>query len=219
MAKIIIFGVNDFAQLAHFYFTNDSAHKIVAFCVDKEYLCQEELLGLPVIPFEGIDKIYHPNDHKMFVPISPAKMNLTRELVYTKAMNLGYSFVSYISSKATYYGTPVGDNCFIFENNVIQPFTSIGNNVIIWSGNHIGHHSTIGDHTFISSHVVISGHVKIGRNCFLGVNATVNNGVAIANHNFIGSGALISRDTQEYQVYKGLRAELAGIPSNKLKVI
>lgn len=67
----------------------------------------------------------------------------------------------------------MGDNCFVFENQTIQPFVKIGNDVIIWSGNHIGHHSMIGDHCFISSHVVISGNVKIEPYCFLGVNSSI----------------------------------------------
>ena len=57
---------------------------------------------------------------------------------------------------------PHGDNCFILEDNTVQPFVRIGSNVTLWSGNHIGHDSTIGDHCFISSHVVVSGHVDIG---------------------------------------------------------
>ena len=146
MAKVIVFGTADFAQLAHFYLTNDSEHQVVAFTVHKKYLSQSELFGLPVIAFEDIEAHFPSQDHAMFAPLSPAKMNTLREEVYSQAKAKGYTLISYISSKATYYGTPVGDNCFIFENNVIQPFTAIGNNVIMWSGNHFGHHSTIGDH-------------------------------------------------------------------------
>ena len=52
---------------------------------------------------------------------------------------------------------PPGDNCFILEDNTVQPFVTIGNNVTLWSGNHIGHDSVIEDDCFISSHVVVSG--------------------------------------------------------------
>ena len=54
----------------------------------------------------------------------------------------------------------MGDNCFIFEDNTVQPFVTLGNNLVLWSGNHIGHHSTLRDHCFISSHVVISGFCR-----------------------------------------------------------
>ena len=92
---------------------------------------------------------------------------------------------------------PIGDNCFVFEANVIQPGVRIGNDVVLWSGNHIGHDVEIGDHCFIASHVVVSGNVTIGNHCFLGVNATVRDGVTIAPRCVIGADALIMKDTEE----------------------
>lgn len=95
----------------------------------------------------------------------------------------------------------VGENTFIFENNVIQPFVTIGNNCILWSGNHVGHRSVVKDHTFISSHVVISGYCEIGEYCFLGVNSTFNDHVKVGDQCVIGSGALITKDTEANRVY------------------
>jgi len=219
MAKVIIFGTEDFAQLAHFYLTHDSGHEVVAFTTHEAYRQVTEFAGLPVLDFESIEKTHPPDDHLMFVPMSSRKMNQLRAEVYLQAKDKGYRLLSYISSKATYYGTPVGENCFIFENNVIQPFTEIGNNVIMWSGNHLGHHSRVGDHCFVASHVVISGHVLVREHCFLGVNATISNGLTVARHTFVGAGALIAEDTQEYGVYPGTRAECSKVPSNKLRGI
>jgi len=207
MSKVIIFGNKDFSQLAHFYLTQDSEHEVVAFTMDQDYITEPEFLGLPMVAFEQLTTLYPPDQYKLFIPMSYAKLNEHRIQKYKQGKTLGYQFISYISSKATYYGTPVGDNCFIFENNVIQPFTSIGNNVILWSGNHIGHHSSIADHVFIASHVVISGHVAIGEGCFIGVNATINNSISIGKFNIISSGALIHKSTLDYDIYKAPRAE------------
>ena len=61
---------------------------------------------------------------------------------YDDAIRRGYTLISYVSSKATTFpGFTCGDNCFILEDNTIQPFVTIGNNVVMWSGNHIGHHT------------------------------------------------------------------------------
>ncbi len=38
MADVIIFGIQDFAELAHFYLENDSPHKVVAFSVNEKYM-------------------------------------------------------------------------------------------------------------------------------------------------------------------------------------
>src|ERR1051325_3321696 len=181
MADIVMFGVGDIASLAHYYFTNDSPHQVVAFTVDAAYRQTSEYLGLPVVDFETVAERYPPGRYSMFIAMSYAKMNEVRATKYRAAKALGYSLESYISSRCSRLTQlPIGENCFILEDNTIQPFVSIGNDITLWSGNHIGHHSTIHDHCFITSHVVISGHVEVGESCFIGVNATLRNGIKIA---------------------------------------
>lgn len=199
---LVIVGDSAFAQIAYEYFTYDSPYAVVAFSVEKEFLTNDQLFGLPVVPFEDLKKIYNPNTYKIFVAIAYSKLNRLRTRMYKEAKRSGYSLVSYISSKAFIWrDAKIGENCFVFESNAIQPFVSIGNNVILWSGNHIGHHSIIRDHCFISSHVVISGFCDIGEYCFLGVNSTISNNVKVAKNCLIGAGARILKHTLEGRVY------------------
>ena len=171
MSDVVIFGVKDFAELAHYYLARDSHHQIVAFCVDRDYMPEPaEFRGLPVVPFEKASSIYPPRHFSFFAPMSPRNMNRDRETVYAAIKEKGYDCISYVSTKATISDNPIGENCFILEDNTIQPFTTIGNNVVLWSGNHIGHHGIIRDHVTFTSHVVMSGHCDIGRYSFLGVN-------------------------------------------------
>ena len=191
MAKVIIFGVQDFAQLANFYLQHDSEHEVVAFSVHKQYLPEGETFeGLPVVAFEDVEKIYPPPDFKFFAPMAPTRMNKLRESVYYQIKQKGYELISYVSSKATVFpGVAIGDNCFILEDNTIQPFTSIGNNVVLWSGNHIGHHGMIKDHVSFTSHVVLSGHCVVESFAFFGVNATIRDGIHIAEGSLIAMAA------------------------------
>ncbi len=206
--KVVVFGSGQIAEIAYFYLVNDSPYKVVAFTVDGEYIKEDALLGLPLVPFEEIGKIYPPDEYKMFVSISYRNLNHLRAEKYYEAKQKGYELISYISSKAfTWPGLVVGDNCFIFENNVIQPYVRIGNNVILWSGNHIGHHSVIEDHCFITSHVVISGSGRIEPYCFLGVNASIADNITISKECIIGAGALITNTTPEKGVYIGQPTE------------
>lgn len=207
--KIVIFGLGDIAQLANFYFQHDSNYKVVAFTADSNFIDKNEFCDLPVVPFENIEEYYPSEEYSMFIAVSYVKLNMVRLQKYLAAKTKGYTLVNYISSKATTWpGMNIGENCFILEDNTIQPFASIGNNVTLWSGNHIGHHSEIHDNCFISSHVVVSGGVKIGRNCFIGVNSTIRDHVNIGENCIIAAGSLVIKDTNNNGVYMGQPAKL-----------
>lgn len=202
MSDVVIFGIGDFGRVAHQYLSKDSPHTVVAFTAHRRFIDSEELLGVPVVPFEDLLRTHPPDDYAMFVALGFSRVNQARAAVYDECKALGYELVSYVSSKAHHLGDlVVGDNCFIFESNVIQPFVTIGNDVILWSGNHIGHDVTIGNHVFIASHAVLSGSVRIGDYTFVGVNATFRDGVTVAPRCIIGAGALVMKDTVEGGVY------------------
>lgn len=217
---LIIFGAGDIAQLAHHYFSTDSNYEVVAFTVDAAYINETEFCGLPVVPFEEIANRYSRDTHEMFVALSYSKLNQIRKEKYLAARVLGYRLASYVSSHATVLNAgKIGENCFIFEDNTIQPFVTIGNNVTLWSGNHIGHHSTIHDHCFIASHVVISGGVEIDESCFIGVNATLRDHIKVGEKCVIGAGALLLADAESEGVYIGQATERAKVPSTRLRKI
>ena len=218
--KLVIFGTGDIAQLAHFYFSKDTDYDVVAFTVDAAYINDKQFCGLPVVPFEDVSVLYPPKEHDFFIAMSYTKLNFLRKEKYFAAKNLNYNLASYISPHATVLNERnIGENCFIFEDNTIQPFVKIGNNVILWSGNHIGHHSIIHDHCFISSHVVVSGWCKIGEQCFLGVNSTIRNHVKIGEKCVIGAGALLLSDAEPEGVYLGNATERSRVPSTRLRKI
>jgi len=202
MQKIIIFGLGQIAQVMYKYLKSSNDYDILGFTVNASYRNIEKLFDLPVVNFEEVDHFFPPSEFSMFIAMGYSNMNKNREEKYIEAKKMGYKFISYIHSSINIWdNVEIGENCFIFENNVIQPFAKIGNNVIIWSGNHIGHHSTIGDHCFISSHVVISGAVTIGNNSFIGVNSTIRDNISIGQNCIIGAGALILKNIKSYSVY------------------
>lgn len=202
MSDVVIFGIGDFGRIAREYLSKDSPHTVVAFTAHRRFIQGNENLGLPVIPFEDLVRSHPPRDHAMFIALGFSRVNEARAMIYDECKSLGYELISYVSSQAHHLGELViGDNCFVFEDNVIQPFVEIGNDVILWSGNHIGHDVKIGDHVFIASHAVLSGNVTIGDHTFVGVNATFRDGVTVAPRCIVGAGALIMKDTVEGGVY------------------
>jgi sugar O-acyltransferase (sialic acid O-acetyltransferase NeuD family) len=201
--KVVIVGDGEFAEIAYEYFTRDSPHQIVAFTVEQPFLKRDQLFGLPVVPFEDVETRYAPDRHRIFVAVTYTKLNRVRTRLFRAAKQKGYHPISYVSTRAfVWHNVAIGENSFIFENNVIQHYARIGDNVILWSGNHVGHRSSIGDHCYLSSHVVISGYCEIGESCFFGVNSTVGDRVKIGHDCVIAAGTVITQDTLPGKVYK-----------------
>ena len=186
MNKLVIIGTGETALLAYEYFTKDSEFEVVGFSVNSEYKNLDQLFGLPIYSLESFSDQIPPSEYYLFVALSSTHLNRDRAKLYIDLKEKGYRFASYISSKAFIWdNVEIGENCFILENNVLQPFTNVGDNVTLWSGNHIGHRTKISDHVFISSHCVISGFCEIGEYSFLGVNSTLADNVKVAIDNFI----------------------------------
>ena len=189
----MIFGVGDFAQVAAVYLEHDSPFEVAAFTVHDRFRASDELLGREVVAFEELEMRYPPGHASMLVAIGFSRVNRLRTEISQECKQRGYGLITYVNSRAASWGElAIGENSFVFEDNVIQPFVRIGSNVVLWSGNHIGHDSVVEDHCFIAIHAVISGHVTIGRNSFVGVNATIRDGVTIGPECVIGAGAVIT---------------------------
>ncbi|WP_278387403.1 acetyltransferase [Pseudomonas oryzihabitans] len=206
---LVIIGDGLFADIAYEYFTHDSSYHVVAFSVDQDYLRSSKKFGLPVIPFNRLTEYFSDTATRphFYAAITYGQLNRTRERFYREAKAMGFLAASYISSNAfVWRNVVVGEHCFIFENNTVQPFVILGDNVVLWSGNHIGHHSVIGNHVFVASQAVISGNCRIGDHQFIGVNATLVNDVALADDVLVGAGALVTRSVATDQIAKGVAA-------------
>lgn len=202
MASLVIFGVTDYARLAHHYFTTDSPHDVVAFTVDRAYRQAESFQGLPVVAFEDLLAHYPPEGNQLFVAVGYTQMNRASARKYQEARTLGYSLASYVSSRCTYLAQePPGDNCFILEDVTVQPFARIGANVRLWSGATVCHDTSIGDHCFLAPNAVVAGQVEVASHCFIGANATVRNGLRVAERTLVGAGAALTRDSRPGEVY------------------
>lgn len=218
MKPVLIFGAGEIAEVAHFYFTRDTRIPVAGFTVDAAYLKESRFCGLPVVAFEEALAAFAPGAHDLFVALSYAKINAVRAQKCAEGKARGYRLASYVSSKASVWdGFRAGENCFILEDNTLQPFVRVADNVTLWSGNHIGHHARVSANCFITSHVVVSGGVQIGENAFIGVNATLRDHVKIGARSVIGAGALVLEDVPDDGVVAPRGSELSKVPSHRLR--
>ncbi|MBI5542143.1 MAG: acetyltransferase [Bacteroidia bacterium] len=218
--KLIIIGAGDFAEIAHEYFSENGEYEVVAFCVEKRYIKHQTINGITVIPYEELKVLFPPSEFYLFTAISSTLLNTLRKRFYFETKLMGYNFATYISPKAfVWHNVKIGENCFIFEGNILQYNVEIGNNVILWSNNTIGHRAKIKDHCFISSNVVVAGFSEIGEGSFIGINASIPDLIKIAENNFIIAGSVLLENTLPNKVYKGNPAKPELIDSIKFSKI
>ena len=214
---LLIVGDGEFAEIAYEYFTHDAGRRVKAFAVEGAYLKKSELFGLPVVALEDVETRFAPDTHDAFVAVTFTQLNRVRTRLCAIARTKGYALTRYVSSRAFVWRNVVlGDNCFIFENNVLQYSVTVGDNVVLWSGNHIGHRTVIEDNCFFSSHVVVSGYCRIGAGSFLGVNSTLGDRVTVGKDAVIGAGSVVLKNVPERSVMRGNPAVSAGVDSLRI---
>lgn len=218
--KLVIFGAGEFAEIACEYFAHDSPYEVVGFAVERPFLTRSDIDGHPVVAIEEVERCFPPADHSAFVAVTYTQLNRLRARLFCTAKEMGYAMASYVSSRAFIWrNVSIGENVFVFENNVLQHHVRIEDDVVLWSGNHVGHRSIVGAHCYISSHVVISGYCSIGEYAFIGVNATIADNVKIGRDCLIGAGAVILKDTADDRVYRATATEPSSVSSMRFHKI
>ncbi len=205
--RLVIVGAGEFAEIAYEYFTHDSPYEVAGFAVEREFLAAERLCGRPVVPFEDVAQHFPPERHSAFVAVTYTRLNRVRARLFAAAREKGYAMARYVSSAAFVWHTAkLGENCFVFEHNVVQHGVEIGDDVVLWSGNHLGHRVRLADHCYLTSHVVVSGYCSIGAYAFLGVNSTLADNVSVGANCLIGAGATVLKDVPDNVIMQGTAA-------------
>ena len=218
--KLILFGTSEVAELAKFYFEKDSPFTVCGFTVDDEFVQETTYLGLPVIPFSNITRSHPPNVYYLHVALSYAKLNTLRAEKFSECQNKGYIMPSYVCSRSVFWDDlSIGSNCFVLENQTLQPNVVLGDNVVLWSGNHVGHGTTIGNHTYVSSHVVFSGHCLVGQRNFFGVNSTIKDFCSIGDDCFVGMNSTVASDLASGSVVLPARCDILLQDDRKAKAL
>jgi sugar O-acyltransferase (sialic acid O-acetyltransferase NeuD family) len=217
-APVVILGVGELAQLAHFYFTQDAGREVLAFAVDRDRLQQDSERGLPVLAFEDLPQTHPPSSCELFVAIGYSQLNAARAQRCAQARAAGYTLASYVSSRASVWpDLRMGGNCMVMEGNCLQPFVTLGEGVIMFASSVVSHHVSIGDYCFIGSEATLCGGVTVGARSFIGANATVREHLRVGSDCLIGAGALILKDTADGSGYLTAGTPDSGIPSRRLR--
>jgi UDP-3-O-[3-hydroxymyristoyl] glucosamine N-acyltransferase len=190
---------------------------VVGFTVDAAHLAAETFHGLPVVPWERLEERFPPTAVKLLGPLSYRRFNEFRRDRHLEGRARGYAFASFVHPASHVYATDIGENCFILEANVIQPYVRIGAGVMIWSACHIGHHAVVGDYCFLASHVALGGGARVGELSFLAGKVGVESGLEVGRACFLGSGVIVNRSLPDETVVPGRGEPAARYKSSRLK--
>ena len=95
--NVVIYGIGTQAELVYYFFTQDSAHIVVGFCVDTAYLDPHKptLFGLPIVSAADLPTFFTPTDCQLHIALGH---NQRRAQTFASMRALGYSCLNYIGT-------------------------------------------------------------------------------------------------------------------------
>jgi len=199
--KVIIFGTGTFGKRVKRHIDFEKTYEVAAFTVDAEYITENELMEIPVVPFEEIEENYSAEDYSILICVGYIDMNDGYKEVFDKVLKKGYSIESFISKYARVYSKIDGIGNIILPNAVVDFDVCMGNGNRIEINTLISHDTTIGNYNFISAQAGIAGNVVVGNNCYIGIGSIISNNISVADYTLVGAGTYINKSTQKYDVY------------------
>lgn len=217
--SLYIFGVRNFAEMAHHFFSRDSDYRVEGFTVDAAHLEGSSFLGLPVLAYEELRERPGRDAIDIFVAIGVGGINTQRAEKVARVAADGFGLASFVSSTAIVPpGFVAGPNTMIMDQVNLHPRVRVGADTIIWSNSRIALKAQLGDHVWVTS-AVVGDSTCIGDYSFIGLNATIAPFLKIGSHNLIGAAAVIVQDTRDYEVYRGPRSRASRASSLRVKNI
>lgn len=201
--KVIIAGINELSTVLHRSLKKEGIHEVCAFTVDKQYIKEDTIEGLPVIDFEELSSHYKMDEYEIALTLGYKKMNDVRKSFYGRCKEKGYRLFTYISPSAIVYSDDIGEGSLIYPGAYVGPYVKLGHANIVHMMVCISHHINIGDFNFFAGGSMIGGDVAIGSNCFIGMQNTIKNGISIGDRVLVGAKNFISHDLESGYAYTG----------------
>ena len=204
MIDVVIQGTGKLGQMVFYLLRESTKHRVVAFAADREYCTTEQLLGVPLIPFDQVERQFPPDGVGMLTVLGGLGGWAARKELYDRATAKGYRHLNYVHPTAVVQGDQHwGDNNIVFPFAIVGFDGQMGNNNVLREKVYLGHDFVIGDHTFIGVGCTIGGGARIGDGGYLAMGSTVTNDITVGAGTFLGIGSLLLRDTDPHAMYLG----------------
>ena len=85
MKKLVIYGTGLIAEVADFYFTQDTDYTVAAFLNAADFIEGDSFQGRPLAAFENAQVLYPPAEYDIFIALGYTKTNQVRQARYLEA--------------------------------------------------------------------------------------------------------------------------------------
>ncbi len=203
MLGTVLFGIGPTALAFFHEAETNGGIEIAAFCCARDEITAGSYCGLPLVPFEDVERLYPPGKYDMLTLFGHRRMR-DREDAFLAARSKGYSLPNYVSRKAN-----IESGVSMGAGNIVCAFAHIGFDCALGDGNiirqhvYVGHQGRIGSHNILSPGATIGGKSTIRDLTFVGLNATVATYADIGTECLIGAGSLVLKSAVPYSVSFG----------------
>lgn len=194
--KIVIYGAGGFGRevLQIVNDINKNAHDAIwnplGFLVDKEYLSDTLVNGLPILG--TLDWLKSQPDVLVVVALGSAS---SRRRICEKIENeVGDCFATVVHPRA-WLGDYVelGKGSIICAGTLITTNIKIGRHVHVNIGSTIGHDAILNEYVTLNPSVNVSGNVEIGEGCEIGTGSVLIPHVEVGEWSIVGAGSVVTK--------------------------
>ena len=163
----------------------------------------QTILGYQVIGSDNDLALFRSDCEFAFIAIGQIKTASVRQNIFSNLRDLGYSFPTFVSSRA--YVSPfasIGAGTIVMPGGIIGPGAKVGENCIINSQALIEHDVLVDNHVHISTGAKINGGCKIGSGTFVGSGAVIKQNIKIGKNCIIGAGVVLKKNLSNNLIIK-----------------
>lgn len=203
MTGTVLYGIGPTALAFFHEAETNGGIEIAAFCCARGEIASDSYCGLPLVPFEDVERLYPPEKYGMLTLFGHRRMR-DREDAFLAAKAKGYPLPNYISRRAN-----IESDVAMGMGNIVCAFAHIGFGCALGDGNiirqnvYVGHQGRVGSHNIFSRGATIGGKCTIRDLTFIGLNATVATYADIGTECLIGAGSLVLKSAEPYSVSFG----------------
>jgi sugar O-acyltransferase (sialic acid O-acetyltransferase NeuD family) len=164
----------------------------------------QTVLGYQVIGSDNDFASFRSDCEFAFIGIGQIKTASVRQNIFSNLRDLGYSFPSFVSSRA--YVSPfasLGAGTIVMPGGIIGPGAKVGENCIINSQALVEHDAVVGDHCHISTGARLNGSVTIDGGSFIGSGSILREGVKVGKNSLVGAGQTVLKDVPANSIVRG----------------